>query len=185
MGRAGDRPGGAGASPPRRSKHQRRLLDILEAVEPTREQLIAAMASVGPTVELNAVQAAATSADPNERNKVAAIERNVENLINWMRDLAARALDEGQEQDVVPRTKTTRDSWQRLADLGVIAPRSAERWRQVWAVRNTFGHQYAPSVTVRGTFDAATIVLAELDDYVTRLQDWETNNGILPPARRT
>jgi hypothetical protein len=109
------------------SKNQRRILTVLKDVPLAREQLIVAMEDISSTFELDALSAAAGSPDPRERNKVSTVERQAEALINWMNELASRALGEGVRIEAI--AKGSGSPWQRLADLGVITRSSAERGR--------------------------------------------------------
>jgi hypothetical protein len=161
------------------SKNQRRIATILARIPPAREQLIAAIEEISPSFDLPALTAAAESSDPRERNRVSAIERQLEALVNWMDELASRMLDEGLRLGVLDKGRGT--PWQRLVELGVIARSSAERLRAVKDTRDDLSHAYPPE-SWRALHAAANVVLAELDGYVARLRDWAVDSDIIPPA---
>ncbi len=164
----------------RLSKDQRRIATILGRIPAAREQLIAAMEDVSPAFEPDALIAAAESDDPRERNKVAVIEREVDVLINWLEQLAARGLDEGARLGFVERTQGR--PWQRLSVLGAISTTTAARLREAKDTRNDLDHAYPPQ-SWRALHDAANVVLDELDDDLRRFRAWAVQSGVLPPAR--
>ncbi|MGH2878841.1 MAG: hypothetical protein ACRDK4_04445 [Solirubrobacteraceae bacterium] len=105
------------------------------------------------------------------------IERQIEALVNWMDEMASRALDEGLRIGTVE--KGIGSPWQRLADLDVITSSSAERLSAARDTRNDLGHAYPPE-SWRALYVTVDIVLGELDDYVALLYDWAVRNHILP-----
>jgi hypothetical protein len=137
------------------------------------------MEDVSPAFELDALIAAAQSDDPRERNKVAVIEREVDVLVNWLEELAARALDEGARLGTVEAAEGR--PWERLAALGVLSAGAAARLREAKDTRNELDHAYPPQ-SWHAVHDAADVVLGELDGYLTRFRDWAVRRGILPAA---
>jgi hypothetical protein len=167
------------AAPQRASKNQRRITTILSAVPSAREQLFAAVEAVGSPFSPEALGAAAVSADVAQRNNVAAIERNVEKLINYMEELAARGLNEGQRLGTVK--PTIGQLWARMVALDIISSAAAARLLEAKETRNDLGHAYPPQMW-RGLYKAVNIVLGELDGYLMSYRDWAVQTGILPPA---
>lgn len=170
-------------SPPRRlSKNQRRLNTILQKIPGAREQLLVAIEEFPPDFDLDALVAAAQSPDARERNKVSVIEREYEVLLNWLNELAARALAEGQRLGVVE--KAPGDPWERLAALGAISARSATRLQEAMDMRNDLGHSYPPAAW-RALHEGVRTLLSELDRYLDRVARWAAEEDILPgfPAR--
>ncbi|HEY2768424.1 MAG TPA: hypothetical protein VGI76_09210 [Solirubrobacteraceae bacterium] len=90
-------------SDPRAAKGQRRIGVILQEIPAAREQLVVAMEELGSDFAEEAFLAAARSLDARERNRVAVIERLYEVLLNWLHELAARGLAEGQRLGVVDK----------------------------------------------------------------------------------
>jgi hypothetical protein len=159
------------------SKNQRRMLAVLNSLPPAREQLLAAMEDISESFDLATLSAAAESDDPRERNKVSAIERQTETLVNWMDELAARALDEGLRIGSIEKASGT--PWQRLVELEVITQASAERLRTVRDTRDDLGHAYPPQ-SWQALHVAVEVILDELDGYVAQVYDWALENHILP-----
>jgi uncharacterized protein YutE (UPF0331/DUF86 family) len=161
------------------SKGQRRLNAIFESIGPVREQLLVAIEEFGPGFELEALVAAARSQDARERNKVAVVEREYEILLNWMRELAARALAEGQRLGVTD--KADGHPWERLAALGVISSRSAARLQEAKELRDDLAHAYPPAgwMALR---EGVQTLLVELDRYIDRCRTWLAEEGILDDA---
>ncbi|HST56101.1 MAG TPA: hypothetical protein VLJ42_09440 [Solirubrobacteraceae bacterium] len=161
------------------SKTQRRLHTILQAIPQAREQLLVAMEDFPPDFDLDAFVAAGQSMDARERNKVAVIEREYEVLLNWLHELAARALAEGQRLGVIE--KESAHPWERLATVGAISRRSATRLREAKEMRDDLGHAY-PLAGWKILHEGVLTLVKELDRYVTRFERWALVEGILPPA---
>lgn len=161
------------------SKGQRRLNAILKAIGPVREQLLVAVEELDSDFQLDALLLAARSPDPRERNKVAVIEREYEVLLNWLDELAARSLSEGQRLGVVD--KASGHPWARLAELGVISQGSATRLQEAKELRDQLAHAYPPAGW-RALHDGVQTLLSELDGYVDRCAAWMVKEGILEAA---
>jgi uncharacterized protein YutE (UPF0331/DUF86 family) len=161
---------------PALSKGQRRLNSIFEAIPRAREQLLVAVEQFEPDFDLDAFLLAASSADAHERNKVAVVEREYEVLLNWLHELAARALAEGQRLGVFEQAPG--HPWERLAALGVISQGSATRLQEAKELRDDLAHAYPPAGW-RALHDGVKILLAELDRYVDRCATWLAEDGIL------
>jgi hypothetical protein len=122
------------------TKGRKRLNHILERVPIAREQLLAAIEDLVPDFDVAAIQAAAQSPDPRERNKVAVIECELDILISYMEELASRGLAEVQRLD--PAVRSTGPVWERLAELRVISKPVAIRLQNVKDMRNELAHAY-------------------------------------------
>jgi uncharacterized protein YutE (UPF0331/DUF86 family) len=160
-----------------RTKGKRRLAHILEGIPAAREQLLAAIDDLGPSFTVAAIQGAAQSDDPRERNKVAVIERELDVLIVYLEELASRGLAEGQRLDAIP--KGSGHPWDRLAELRVISRASATRLQNIKDMRNELAHAYPPA-SLRALHQAAETLLAELDSYKVKVSDWLDERGVLP-----
>ena len=99
--------------------------------------------SSGRTLHRSACSPPRSRPDVHERNRVTVIERQYEVLLNWVHELAARALAEGQRLGVVDRSPG--HPWERLAALGVITHESAERLQQAKELRDILAHAYPPA----------------------------------------
>jgi predicted nucleotidyltransferase len=161
----------------RLSKGQRQVNTILQRIPAAREQLLVAIEGFAPDFDLNAFVAAAESPDARERNRVAVIEREYEVLLNWCNELAARLLSEGQRLGTME--KTSGYPWERLAALGAISQRSANRLQEAMEMRDELGHAYPPA-NWRALHEGVETLLHELDRYIHRTAGWATEQGILP-----
>jgi uncharacterized protein YutE (UPF0331/DUF86 family) len=158
------------------SKGQRRLSAIFDAIPSVREQLLVAIEEFEPDFDLDGFLQAAASPNPHERNKVAAVERDYEVLINWLHELAARALAEGQRLGVLERASG--NPWERLAVLGVISQGSAARLQEAKQLRDDLAHAYPPAGW-KALREGVVTLLAELDRYMDRCRAWLAQEGIL------
>lgn len=161
------------------SKGQRRIGAILREIPAAREQLLVAMEGFGPDFEEARFLAAVQSPDANERNKVAVIERQYEVLLNWLGELAARALAEGLRLGVVE--KSPLHSWARLAALGVISHESAARLQTAKELRDTLAHAYPPA-NWKTLYEGVLVLTDELDSYLVGFKRWVFREEILPFA---
>ncbi len=163
---------------PRQTKGRHRINVILGQVPQAREQLLVAMEEFGEEFDEQAFVSAARSPDARERNKVAVVERQYEVLLNWVHELAARSLAEGQRLGVVE--KSAQHPWERLAALGVISHASAERLQDAKELRDALGHAYPPA-NWKALRQAVVALLGELDRFLVNLQAWAGEEGILAP----
>ncbi len=159
------------------AKGQRRIRAILQEIPTVREQLLVAMEEFGDGFPAPTFLAAARSPDAHERNKVAVVERLYEVLLNWLGELAARALAEGQRLGVVD--KGDGGPWQRLAALGVISAGSAARLQEAKELRDVLGHAYPPA-DLRALHAGVRTLVDEVDAYVVRFARWVEAEGIAP-----
>lgn len=163
--------------PPADSKNGRRLETILAHIPGAREQLLVAMEDLAPDFDLQTLISAAASPEPRDRNKVAVVERQYEVLLNWLNEMAARVLAEGQRLNVLE--KESGHPWQRLARLGAISHETATRLQQAMEMRDELGHAYPPAAW-HALHEGVQILLDELDRYVDRLMRWAASEGIHP-----
>ena len=179
MGRARGTQGAAGGAPRRRpSKNQKRIAGIMEGIPAEREAMLTAMEAFGPDFELDALATAKSSPDPVERLKVAALERELEVLVNWLDEMASRGLAEGQRLGLVPAE--TGGPWERLARLGAISVQTADALEAVRSTRNMLGHDYP--VSAQALHAHAESLIRELDRYTAQYEEWAVSQGILPPS---
>ena len=158
------------------SKGQRRLNAIFDAIPAVREQLLVAIEELDPDFDASVLIAAAQSQNPRERNKVAVIEREYEVLLNWLHELAARSLAEGQRLGVIEKVEGA--PWERLATLGVISRSSATRLQEARELRDDLAHAYPPAGW-KALHEGVQTLMAELDRFVARCGAWLAQEGIL------
>jgi uncharacterized protein YutE (UPF0331/DUF86 family) len=161
------------------SKGQRRIGVILKEIPDAREQLLVAMEGFGADFEEAEFIAASQSRDARERNRVAVVERQYEVLLNWLHELAARGLAEGQRLGVVD--KSPGSPWRRLAALGVISHESAERLHESRELRDALAHAYPPA-NWKTLHEGVLVLVNELDRYLDSFKHWVYAEEILPPA---
>lgn len=166
---------GSPSGPEQRTKGQKRIAHIIERIPVAREQLLAAIDDLGPSFTTAAVQDAAQSGDPRERNKVAVIERELDVLIAYLEELALRGIAEGKRMQVVQAGSG--HAWDLLAEFRVIPKASAERLQNVKDMRNELAHAYPP-LSWRALHSATGILLTELDSFTVRVSDWLSENDI-------
>jgi uncharacterized protein YutE (UPF0331/DUF86 family) len=164
---------------PPASKSRRRINTILQQIPGAREQLLAAIEEFEPGFGKDQFLAAASSTDARERNKVAVVERQYEVLINWLHELAARGLAEGQRLGVVD--KSPGHPWERLAALGIISHDSAERLQEAKEMRDALAHAYPPA-NWKTVHEGVLMLVNELDRYVADFARWTYDEEILPSA---
>lgn len=111
------------------------------------------------------------------RNKVAVIERQYEVLLNWLNEMAARMLAEGQRLNVL--NKHPGHPWQRLADLGAISRSTATRLQEAMEMRDELGRA-CPLAAWHTLHEGVLTALDELDRCVERLVKWAASEGIVP-----
>jgi uncharacterized protein YutE (UPF0331/DUF86 family) len=163
----------------RASKGQRRIGAILREIPAAHEQLLETMHGFGPDFAEERFVLAAQSPDVPERNRVTVIERLYEVLLNWLHELAARALAEGQRLGVVD--KSPGRPWERLAALGVISHESAVRLQKAMKLRDILAHAY-PLDNWKTLHEGVLVLVDELDPYLTSIERWVYEEEILPPA---
>jgi hypothetical protein len=171
------------------SKGQRRIGTILREVAGAREQLLVAMeefgsmespgSAPGSGFDRGQFLAAAQSPDARERNRVAVVEREYEVLLNWLHELAARGLAEGQRLGVVD--KAPGHPWERMAALGVVSHTSAARLQEVKEMRDALGHAYPPA-NWKALHEGVLVLVNELDRYLDNFRRWVYGEEILPSS---
>ena len=161
------------------SKGQRRIGFILQEIPDAREQLLVAMEGFGLDFEEVPFLTAASSREAHERNRVAVVERLYEVLVNWLHELAARGLAEGQRLGVVDKSPS--HPWEQLAALGVISHESALRLQRVKELRDILSHAYPPA-NWRTLHEGVLMLVDELDPYLAGFQRWAYDEEILPSA---
>lgn len=161
------------------SKGQRRIAAILQGIPNAREQLLVAMEGFGPDFVEGELLAAAKSPDAHERNRVAIVERQYEVLLNWLGELAARALAEGKRLGAVD--KSSDHPWERLAALGAISHQSATHLQKAKELRDMLAHAYPPT-NWKLLHEGVLILVDELDLYLDGFKRWVYEEEILPPA---
>jgi hypothetical protein len=179
MGGAGRRRQASGGGGRRGQKNQKRIALIMSRIPAEREALLTAMEAFGTDFNPDALTAAELSADPVERLKVAALERVLERLINWLHELAELGLAEGRQLGTVKASKGR--PWERLAALGVISPRTAKALETIRNMRNVLRHAYPTAPPI--LHSQVESLMRELDPYTAAYEEWAIATTILPPHK--
>lgn len=133
--------------------------------------LRAAMGEFGEDFDLLVFQAAYESEDPVELNRVKAVERGVDQLYNYIAELAAFGLELAGVRDRRDATNARLDL-DALARVGVIGGARTRRLQRLRELRRQLVHEYA-TATAEQVHEAARIVAAEFvpfyDSYRNRI----------------
>lgn len=167
------------ASDPQRAQTlKHKVLDRIEDVRRHLNALQAAMASFGEDFDLDVFQAEFDSEEPEQLNRVKALERGVDQLYNYMVELAAFGLELAGERGRFDETNARRDL-DALARVGVISRERARRLQRLCENRRLLVHEYA-SATAAEVHEAARILADELPPFYRAYGEW-VRNGFQPP----
>jgi uncharacterized protein YutE (UPF0331/DUF86 family) len=159
------------ASDPQRAQTlKRKVLDRITDVRRHLNALQAGMAAFGEDFDLDVFQREFESEDPHELNRVKAVERGVDQLYNYMVELAAFGLELAGERRRFDETNARRDL-DALARLGVISRERAARLQRLREYRRLFVHEYG-SATAAQVHEAARILADELPPFYRAYGDW-------------
>jgi uncharacterized protein YutE (UPF0331/DUF86 family) len=146
---------------------------IRDRVSDVRRHLIAlrtAMAEFGEDFDLEQFQQAYDSDDPVLLNRVKAVERGVDQLYNYIAELAAFGLE-------LAELRTRRQETNARADLdslrriGVIGPERARRLQRLRELRRLLVHEYA-TATAEQVHEAARIIASEFAPFYDGYRQW-------------
>ena len=166
------------ADPQRAQTLKRKVLDRITDVRRHLNALQAAMAAFGEDFDLDVFQAEFDSEVPEELNRVKAVERGVDQLYNYMVELAAFGLELAGERRRFDDTNARRDL-DALARIGVISRERAARLQRLREYRRLLVHEYA-SATARQVHEAARILADELPPFYRAYGEW-VKAGFQPP----
>jgi uncharacterized protein YutE (UPF0331/DUF86 family) len=142
--------------------------------------LEAAMASFGEDFDLGAFETAFASDDPDELNRVKAVERGVDQLYNYMAELAAFGLELAGLRQRHDESNARRDL-DALATIRVIAAERVRRLQRLRELRRLLVHEYA-TATAAQVHEAARILSEELPLFYRAYGAW-IHDGFHPPRR--
>ena len=128
------------------------------------------MAEFGEDFDLDAFQRAYDSDDPVELNRVKAVERGVDQLYNYIAELAAFGLElaevRARRQDTNARADL--DALQRI---GVIGRERVRRLQRLRELRRLLVHEYA-TATAEQVHEAARIIAGEFIPFYDAYRAW-------------
>ena len=139
---------------------------IRDRVSDVRRHLVAlrtAMAEFGEDFDLDAFRVAYASDDPVALNRVKAVERGVDQLYNYVAELAeVRARDD---------PINARRDLQALDRIGVIGSQRAQRLERLRELRRLLVHEYA-TATADQVHEAARLVADEFVPFYDAYRTW-------------
>jgi hypothetical protein len=146
---------------------------IRDRVADVRRHLIAlrtAMAEFGEDFDLEQFQQAYYSDDPVVLNRVKAVERGVDQLYNYIAELAAFGLELAEIRARREETNARADI-DSLRRVGVIGPERARRLQRLRELRRLLVHEYA-AATAEQVHEAARIIASEFAPFYETYRDW-------------
>jgi uncharacterized protein YutE (UPF0331/DUF86 family) len=146
---------------------------IRDRVSDVRRHLVAlrtAMAEFGADFDLDAFQRAYDSDDPVELNRVKAVERGVDQLYNYIAELAAFGLELAEVRARRQETNARADI-DALQRIGVIGRERARRLQRLRGLRRLLVHEYA-TATAELVHDAARIIAGEFIPFYDAYRAW-------------
>jgi hypothetical protein len=156
---------------------------IRDRVTDVRRHLIAlrtAMAEFGEDFDLDAFSVAYASEDPVALNHVKAVERGVDQLYNYIAELAAFGLELAEVRPRDAELNARRDLHD-LLRIGVIGTRRARRLERVRELRRLLVHEYA-TATAEQVHEAAVIIAAEFVPFYDAYRAWIARGFQAVPA---
>jgi uncharacterized protein YutE (UPF0331/DUF86 family) len=157
---------------------------IRDRISDVRRHLLAlraAMAEFGDDFDLDAFTAAYDSEDPSELNRVKAVERGVDQLYNYIAELAAYGLEVAEVRTRGQETNARVDL-DALARIGVIGPERRRRLQRLRELRRLLVHEYA-TATAEQVHEAAGIIANEFIPFYDSYRDWISRGFSPTPGR--
>lgn len=149
---------------------KRKIADRTKDVGRHLRALRAAMATFGEDFDLDAFQAAFEADDPALLNQVKAVERGVDQLHNYIADLAALGLELAGLRQREDELNAARDL-RRLRDIRVLSGERMGRLQTLREVRRLLVHEYA-TATAEQVHAAALIVSTEIPNFNRTFGRW-------------
>ncbi|MHB1834549.1 MAG: hypothetical protein ACYCXW_06250 [Solirubrobacteraceae bacterium] len=146
---------------------------IRDRVADVRRHLVAlrtAMGEFGEDFELEQFRLAYESEDPVLLNRVKAVERGVDQLYNYIAELAALGLELAELRTRRQETNARVDI-DSLTRAGVIGPERARRLQRLRELRRLLVHEYA-TATAEQVHEAARIIANEFVPFYDSYRIW-------------
>lgn len=128
------------------------------------------MAAFGEGFVRDQFARAAASDDPTELNRVKAIERGLDQLFNYVAELAALGLELAALRSPDDE-RNARHDLIRLREIGVIDEQVRDQLTRVASVRNRMVHDYV-GVAALDVHEATRLIHAALPRFVGGYQRW-------------
>jgi uncharacterized protein YutE (UPF0331/DUF86 family) len=159
-----------GSDPERARVLKRKVADRIRDVRRHLDALVAAMAQFGEDFDRARFEASFESTDPDQLNRVKAVERGIDQLYNYMAELAAFGLELAAVRARHDETNARRDL-DDLARQGVIQRERAGRLQRLRELRRLVVHEYASAAAAQ-VHEAALILAAELPPFYRAYAEW-------------
>ncbi len=146
---------------------------IRDRVADVRRHLIAlrtAMAEFGEDFDLDVFRAAYDSQDPVALNQVKAVERGIDQLYNYIAELAKFGLELAEGRARGDDLNARRDL-EALRQIGVLSTRRAQRLQRLRELRRLLVHEYA-NATAEQVHEAAQLVANEFVPFYDAYRAW-------------
>jgi uncharacterized protein YutE (UPF0331/DUF86 family) len=146
---------------------------IRDRMSDVRRHLLAlrtAMAEFGDDFDPDAFRTAYSSEDPIELNRVKALERGVDQLYNYIAELAAFGLELAELRGRRDATNARRDL-DALRDAGVISRELTRRLQRLRELRRMLVHEYA-TATAEQVHESALIVTDNFPAFYDAYGAW-------------
>jgi uncharacterized protein YutE (UPF0331/DUF86 family) len=128
------------------------------------------MAEFGDDFELDAFRSAYVADDPVELNRVKAVERGVDQLYNYIAELAAFGLELAELRGRRDETNARRDL-DAMRDAGVISRELTRRLQRLRELRRMLVHEYA-TATAEQVHESALIVTDSFPAFYDAYRSW-------------
>jgi uncharacterized protein YutE (UPF0331/DUF86 family) len=146
---------------------------VRDRVGDVRRHLLAlrtAMAEFGEDFDLDAFRAAHASEDPAQLNRVKAVERGVDQLYNYIAELAAFGLELAELRGRRDETNARRDL-DTLRRAGVLSGELTRRLQRLRELRRLLVHEYA-TATAEQVHESALIVAGSFPAFYEAYREW-------------
>lgn len=149
---------------------KRKVRDRIADVSRHVHALEAAMAEFGEDFDLEEFEAAEASDDPELLNKAKSVERGVDQLYNYIAELAMFGLELAcvNRRDAELNARRDLDS---LASLKILSSERVERLQRLRELRRHLVHEYA-AATAEQIHEAAWIVHDEFPPFYRAYGEW-------------
>lgn len=156
--------------PRRAATLKAKIRDRISDVQRHLVALRTAMADFGEDFDLDAFGVAYDSDDPVQLNRVKAVERGVDQLYNYIAELAAFGLELAELRQRRDETNARLDLEQ-LARIGVLGPERTRRLQRLRELRRQLVHEYA-SATAAQIHEAAGLIASEFVPFYDAYRKW-------------
>ncbi len=156
---------------------------VLDRIGDVRRHLLAlriGMAEFGDDFDRAPFEEAYRSEDPVELNKVKAVERGVDQLYNYVAELAAFGLELAGLRDRRADLNARRDL-DALRDAGVLTRELTARLQRLRELRRMLVHEYA-TATAEQVHESARLVVANFPAFYDAYLAW-IKRGFAPDSR--